>query len=125
LPLATAYTRVRDPGWANGITGSEWPVPPRSWACRSWRCSAVIAPKSISTAVTPDTDIAAAVMSVRSLSFSGHPDTVSRDADARQPAVRHRYRRDHAEFGDRAPDLGILHGRERRRDGVLDGRCWC
>ena len=29
LPLATAYTRVREPGWANGMTGSAaWP--PRS-----------------------------------------------------------------------------------------------
>ena len=28
LPEATAYTRVSEPGWANGITGSA--VPPRS-----------------------------------------------------------------------------------------------
>ena len=53
LPLATAYTRVREPGWANGMTGSAAPAPPRSCVCRSWRCSAVITPKSISTAVTP------------------------------------------------------------------------
>ena len=27
LPLATAYTRVREPGWANGMTGSAPPAP--------------------------------------------------------------------------------------------------
>ena len=31
LPLATAYTRVSEVGWANGISGSG--RPPRSWVC--------------------------------------------------------------------------------------------
>ena len=53
LPLATAYTLVREPGWANGMTGSAAARRRAGCVCRSLRCSAVITPKSISTAGDP------------------------------------------------------------------------
>src|SRR5215467_5130778 len=86
LPLATAYTLVRLPGWANGMTGSP-PVPPRRLAWSSLRWASLITPKSISTPETPCTVPTAAVMSVRSLSRSGHPAAVSSSPTVTTPAA--------------------------------------
>ena len=47
LPEATAYTRVSEPGWANGISRSA--APPRSWVASSSRCSSLITSRSTST----------------------------------------------------------------------------
>src|SRR5947199_3692893 len=85
LPLATAYTRVRVCGWANGITGSAVPGP-RSLDCRSRRCSGLITPNSTWTPDTPGTAATATVMSVRSLSRIGQPATVSRMPSRTAPA---------------------------------------
>jgi hypothetical protein len=87
LPLATAYTRVFEFGWANGITGSA-PAGPRSMDCSSLRCSGLITPKSICTPVTPRTAATAAVMSPRSLSRIGQPATVSRIPSSATPSGR-------------------------------------
>ena len=43
LPLATAITRVSEPGWANGISLAG--LPPRSVSCSPERCSSVITPR--------------------------------------------------------------------------------
>jgi hypothetical protein len=80
LPLATAYTLVREPGWANGMTGSAAAEPPRSVACKALRCSSDITPKSMLTEVIPGILVTAAVMSVVSLSRRGQPATVSRSS---------------------------------------------
>src|SRR2546421_470938 len=85
LPLATAYTRVLEPGWANGMTGSAAPGP-RRLACSSLRCSGLITPKSISTPATAGTALTAAVMSARSLSRIGQPATVSRMPSSATPS---------------------------------------
>ena len=53
LPDATAYTRVREPGWANGI--SLVGASPRSFTRRSVRWASVITPRSTLTPLTPST----------------------------------------------------------------------
>src|SRR5437660_7100286 len=77
LPDATAYTLVREPGWANGMTGSA-PDPPRSLACSPLRCSSDITPKATRTELIPGTEPTAAGMSLLSVARSGQPATVSR-----------------------------------------------
>src|SRR5688500_5932505 len=75
LPDAIAYTRVREPGWAKGMTTSA-PAPPRRADWRALRWASVITPNSTETAVTPATAPTAAVPSEVSLSLSGQPATV-------------------------------------------------
>src|SRR3712207_2621201 len=54
LPEATAYTRVSEPGWANGITGSGASVP-RTVRRSSARCSSLITSRPTCTEVRPGT----------------------------------------------------------------------
>jgi hypothetical protein len=84
LPLATAYTRVSDDGWANGISGSG--RPPRSWVCSARRCSSLITSRSTRTEVTPGSLLTAAVTSLVMVSRSGHPATVSHTATSTAPS---------------------------------------
>src|SRR5450759_3699280 len=83
LPEATAYTRVSDPGRANGTsrTGSS----PRSLVCRSRRCCSLITSSSTVTPVTPATGLTAAVTSAVILSRSGQPDTVRKTPTCTAP----------------------------------------
>lgn len=75
LPLATAKTRVSEPGWLKGISFSG-PRSPRSVVCSFLRCSVLMTSSSISTALTPSSLATAALTSRRMVSFIGHPDTV-------------------------------------------------
>jgi hypothetical protein len=75
LPEATAYTRVREPGLANGISFSGRSGP-RSCSCRPRRCSALITSRSTRTSVTPSSGETAAVTSRTIVSRSGHAATV-------------------------------------------------
>ena len=59
LPDATAYTRVSEPGWANGITGSR--ESPRSSLRSSVRCSSFITSRVTLTAPVPGTSATACV----------------------------------------------------------------
>ena len=83
LPDATAYTRVREPGFAKGISRSA--LPPRSCVRSAARCSSLITPSVTSTAVTPGTLASAAVVSLVSVSFMGQPETVSKIVTATRP----------------------------------------
>src|SRR5262249_38724996 len=74
LPLATANTRVRDDGSANGITRSV--RPPRSLPCNSRRCSSLITSRCTATPDTPGTADTAAVTSLVMVSRSGQAATV-------------------------------------------------
>ena len=60
LPDATAYTRVSEPGWANGMTGSR-ADPPRSCLRSSVRCSSFITSRLTFTAPVPGTSATASV----------------------------------------------------------------
>ena len=75
LPDATAYTRVSEPGFANGISFAGWPGP-RSCSCSPRRCSALITSRSTRTPVTPSSGATAAVTSRVIVSFIGQPATV-------------------------------------------------
>ena len=57
LPDATAYTRVSDPGWANGMTGSR--ESPRNCLRSSVRCSSFITSRLTLTAPVPGTSATA------------------------------------------------------------------
>ena len=57
LPDATAYTRVSEPGWANGITGSR--ASPRSCLRSSVRCSSFMTSRVTLTAPVPGTSATA------------------------------------------------------------------
>ena len=74
LPDATANTRVSEPGCAKGI--SRVGLSPRSSVCSSWRCSLLMTSSSTSTRTTPGSRPTAAVTSLVSVSFIGHPATV-------------------------------------------------
>src|SRR5215469_3408988 len=86
FPLATAYTRVSEPGLANGISGSG--LPPLSLPCRSLRCSSLITSSSTCTRVTPSSLPTAAVTSLVMVSRSGQPATVSQTSSRTVPAGR-------------------------------------
>src|SRR6266568_3220480 len=109
LPLATAYTRVSEDGWANGICGSA--CPPRSWVCSARRCSSLITSSWTRTEDTPGSLPTAAVTSRVIFSRSGHP-----------PVGRHVDVLDHAELGDRPVDRGVLHAVERLGNLLGAGR---
>ncbi len=85
LPLATAYTRVSEDGWANGICGSG--RPPRSCVCRARRCSSLITSSSTRTEQTPGSLPTAAVTSRVILSRSGQPATVSHTSTSTAPSA--------------------------------------
>src|ERR1700683_3006239 len=85
LPLATAYTRVSEDGWENGICGSG--RPPRSWVCRLRRCSSLITSSSTLTEETPATLPTAAVTSRVIVSRSGQPATVSHTCTRTAPSA--------------------------------------
>ena len=53
LPDATQYTRVSEPGWANGITGSA--ASPRRLRRKAVRCSSLITSSSTRTPRIPGT----------------------------------------------------------------------
>src|SRR5215813_9100518 len=74
LPLATAKTRVRDDGSANGTTRSV--RPPRSLPCSSRRCSSLITSRRTATPDTPGKADTAAVTSLVMVSRSGQAATV-------------------------------------------------
>src|SRR3954447_14573857 len=74
LPDATQYTRVSEPGWANGITASG--VPPRRFLRMSARCSALMTSSSTLTEVTPGTRETASVTRLVIVSRIGQPATV-------------------------------------------------
>ncbi len=57
LPDATAYTRVSEPGWANGMTGSR--ESPRNCLRSSVRCSSFITSRVTLTAPVPGTSATA------------------------------------------------------------------
>ena len=50
------------------------------------------------------------------VSFIGQPDTVSSTVTRDRAVVTDRDVLDHAELGDRPPDLGVVDGRERSVD---------
>src|SRR5829696_945465 len=75
LPEATAYTRVSEPGLANGISFSTRPGP-RSSSCSWRRWSALITSSSTCTPVTPSSGATAAVTSRVMVSRSGQPEMV-------------------------------------------------
>src|SRR6266568_2922666 len=85
LPLATAYTRVSEDGWANGICGSA--CPPRSWVCSARRCSSLITSSWTRTEDTPGSLPTAAVTSRVIFSRSGHPATVSHTSTSTAPSA--------------------------------------
>ena len=70
LPDATAYTRVSEPGWANGMTGSR--ASPRSCLRSSVRCSSFITSRVTLTAPVPGTSATAAVTRSEISVFFGH-----------------------------------------------------
>src|ERR1044072_3946853 len=74
LPDATQYTRVREPGWGNGITASA--APPRRPLRISERCSSLMTSSSTRTEVTPGTRETASVTRLVIVSFIGQPATV-------------------------------------------------
>src|SRR5262249_38592789 len=76
LPLATANTRVRDDGSANGTTPTRSVRPPRSLPCNSRRCSSLITSRCTATPDTPGTADTAAVTSLVMVSRSGQAATV-------------------------------------------------
>ena len=68
LPEATAYTRVSELGWANGMTGSR--ASPRNCLRSSVRCSSLITSSVTLTAPVPGTSATAlATRSVISVFF--------------------------------------------------------
>src|SRR3954453_1897353 len=75
LPEATAYTRVSEPGWENGITGSAASVP-RTVRRSSARCSSLITSSTTCTEVTPGTAETAWVTRLVMVSRIGQPETV-------------------------------------------------
>ena len=116
LPLATAYTRVRDPGWANGISFAG--ASPRN-------CLRSVGALLVGHHAERDLDVrhvrrprdTAAVTSRISRSFIGQPATVSSTAHPHQPGRVGRDVLDHVQLGDRAPDLGVVDRRERGAEG--------
>lgn len=74
LPEATAYTRVSEPGFANGTSRSA--LVPRSAAASSLRCSSLITSSATSTPVTPSTPETASVTRWVMVSRIGQPETV-------------------------------------------------
>src|SRR6266702_8583227 len=85
LPLATAYTRVSEDGWANGICGSD--RPPRSLVCRARRCSSLITSSCTRTEDTPGSLPTAAVTSRVMVSRSGQPATVRYTSTSTAPSA--------------------------------------
>src|SRR6266566_2519592 len=85
LPLATAYTRVSEDGWANGICGSG--RPPRSCVCSARRCSSLITSSWTRTEDTPGSLPTAPVTSRVIFSRSGHPATVSHTSTSTAPSA--------------------------------------
>src|SRR5437764_11354478 len=75
LPEATAYTRVSEPGWANGMTGSAASVP-RTVLRSAARCSSLITSRTTWTEVTPGTADTAVVTRLVMVSRIGQPATV-------------------------------------------------
>ena len=74
LPDATQYTRVSEPGWAKGMTGSS--APPRRVLRSSVRWASLITSRSTRTDETPSRAWTASVTSLVILSRIGHPATV-------------------------------------------------
>ena len=74
LPEATAYTRVSDPGWAKGITGSR--ESPRNCLRSSARCSSFITSRVTVTAPVPGTSTTACLTRSVISVFFGHADVV-------------------------------------------------
>src|ERR1700759_3219794 len=85
LPLATAYTRVSEVGWANGISGSA--RPPRSLVCSARRCSSLITSSWTRTVETPGSLPTAVVTSRVMVSRSGHPATVRYTSTSTAPSA--------------------------------------
>src|SRR6266550_2091153 len=85
LPDATAYTRVRDPGLANGISAAG--ASPRSFWRSSVRCASVITPRLTTAPVTPGIAETAAVTSRFNCSRIGQPATVSRTPTRTRPSA--------------------------------------
>src|SRR5690348_16721300 len=85
LPLATAYTRVSEVGWANGITGSD--LPPRSLVCSARRCSSLMTSSWTRTEETPGSLPTAVVTSRVMVSRSGHPATVRYTSTSTAPSA--------------------------------------
>ena len=85
LPLATATTRVSEPGWAKVISFGA--CPPRSVCCSPARCSVVITPSFTATDETPGTAETAAVTSRVMVSWRGHPETVRRTPTPTAPSA--------------------------------------
>ena len=107
LPEATAYTRVREPGWANGMTGSR--ESPRSCLRSSVRCSSFITSSVTLTAPVPGTS-ATAWLTLSEISvFFGHAEVVRYTSTWTPPSALDGDVLDHAELGDRPPQLGVDH----------------
>src|ERR687886_2195852 len=86
LPEATAYTRVSEPGWENGITGSAASVP-RTVRRSSARCSSLITSRPTCTEVTPGTADTAWVTRLVIVSRIGQPATVRYTSTATEPSA--------------------------------------
>src|SRR6476620_6934881 len=85
LPDATAYTRVSEPGWANGITGSAASVP-RTVLRSSARCSSLMTSSTTCTDVTPGTADTAVVTRLVIVSRIGQPATVRYTSTRTEPS---------------------------------------
>ncbi len=85
LPEATAYTRVSEPGLANGTSRSAWP--PRSAVASSRRCSSLITSRETSTRGTPSSAETARVTFSVMVSRMGQPETVRYTVTATAPSA--------------------------------------
>src|SRR6478609_11643189 len=85
LPDATAYTRVSDPGWANGMTGSAVSLP-RTVLRSSARCSSLITSSTTCTPLTPATAETAVVTRLVIVSRMGQPETVRYTSTRTEPS---------------------------------------
>src|ERR671920_2526731 len=86
LPDATAYTRVSEPGWAKGMTGSAASVP-RTVLRSSARCSSLMTSRPTCTDVTPGTAETAVVTRLVIVSRIGQPATVRYTSTRTEPSA--------------------------------------
>src|ERR687893_1645749 len=84
LPEATQYTRVSDPGSANGIRGSS--AVPRNWRRNEVRWASLITSSSTCTSRTPGRADTALVIRDVMVSRIGQPATVNHTATPTVPS---------------------------------------
>ena len=116
LPDATAITWVSESGRANGISLAG--CPPRKVCWSSWRCSSLITSSVTST----DADALDRRHRVGDVAGQGVLHRAAghgqQHGDADPAVVTDRDVVDHADLGDRSPDLGVVDGGERSVDAL-------